>query len=66
MKNIWQEINKIKHDLEKGKKWCEVCQLRKEIQDEKQELCHLISGIKRIEVALFNIVEELEKHENKS
>ena len=66
MKNIWQSIEKIKHDLERGKKWCEICQIRKEIDIEKYDLCHLISGIKRIEVALFKLVEELEKIENEN
>lgn len=64
MKNIWQAIDEIKHDLELGKKWCEVCHLREQVKDEKKEVCHLIAGIKRIEVVLFNLIEELEKLEN--
>ena len=64
MKNIWDAIDKIRHDLERGKKWCEICQIRKEMDIEKHDLCHLISGIKRIEVALLNLVEALEKIEN--
>jgi hypothetical protein len=66
MKNIWQAIDKIKHDLERGKKWCEVCQLRERVEDEKKDICHLITGIKRIETTLFKLIEELEKIENEN
>lgn len=66
MKNIWQSIDKIKHDLERGKKWCEVCQLRERVEDGKKDICHLITEIKRIETALFKLIEELEKIENEN